>query len=374
MNRTLLVQTLARGPLVARERISVLTRFEHPTRGSVRCPAAPAFAATLAERLRPGAGLPGRDVLLDSDVDARRHTRTTITAAVSYLDRDGHATGLAAALPADDSAALDAVLRALCEWTSVIHTRRILVAEQPSCATATAATAMCPHRRSAHASVLDFAHRGDTIVLVAEPDNPLAEQLAADARGAGGRAEVVREPATIALDDVNPNALSFVIVPGTRIESAMPIVRGLRERFPRLRGQHPDEYCYGRSDWYETVRSVAAASECVLVLCEPAEPTDPTVAAVVDALGVPCVRVTDPVDLRPEQLAHRSIGLIPVGSVTADKRVAEAIDLFGGLGQLSARRRATRTEPMRPSSLSQGTRPGTVVQDATGWWGSGLLS
>ena len=369
------MQTLARGPLVARERISVLTRFEHPTRGSVRCPAAPAFAAALAERLRPGTrAVPGRDVLLDSDVDASRHTRATVTAAVSYLDRDGHATGLAAALPADDAAALDAVLRALCEWTAVLRTRRVLVAEQPTCAASTAATALCAHRTGAHASVLEFVGRGDDIVLVADRESALAAQLAADARGAGGRAEIVRESATTALDDLDAAALSFVIVPGTRIEVAAPILRALRERFPRLRGQHPDAFCYGRSDWYETVRSVAAASECVLVLNDPAEPTDPTVVEVVDAIGVPCVRVTDPVDLRPSQLAHSAIGLIPVGSVTADKRVAEAIELLSGLGPLSARRRATRTEVLRPSSAGQGTRSNPpAVQNTAGWWGSGLL-
>lgn len=350
------MQTLARGPLTARDRISVLTRFEHPSRGSVRCPAAPAFAADLAERLRPGAaGAPGRGVALDTDVDASRHTRATITAAVSYLDRDGHATGLAAALPADDSAALDAVLRGLCEWTSVMHTRQVLVAEQPSCAPSSAATALCPHRTIAHASVLEYVGRGDALVLVADRESGLAEQLAADARGAGGRAEIVREAATAALGDVDPNALSFVIVPGTRIEVAGPILRGLRERFPRLRGQHPDAFCHGRTDWYETVRSVAGASERVFVLSDPAEPTDPTVLEVVDALGVPCVRVTDPVDLRPAQLDHRAIGLIPVGSATADKRVAEAVELLGGLGPLSARRRSTRTEALRPSSVSQGT-------------------
>jgi 4-hydroxy-3-methylbut-2-enyl diphosphate reductase len=391
-NRTLLVQTLARGPQVARDRISVLTRFEHPTRGSVRCPAAPAFAATVAERLRSATSASGRDVVLDSDLDASRHVRTTVTAAVSYLDQNGHATGLAAALPAEDAAALDAVLRAICEWTAVMYTRRVLVAEQPACAASTTATAMCPHRRAAHASVIEFTHRGDAVVLVAEPDNALAEQLAADARSAGGRAEVVREATTEALDALDGEAVSFVIVPGTRIEAAARIVRGLRERFPRLRGQDPDTLCYGRSDWYETVRSVVSASDCVLVLSDPAEPTDPTVVEVVDKLGVPCFRVTDPADLRPAQLNHRAIGLIPVGSVTADKRVAETIELLSGAGPLSARRRATRTEALRPSSASQGTAMGTAAgtrpgssagqgtrsassasQHANGWWGSGLL-
>ncbi|HTJ71432.1 MAG TPA: hypothetical protein VL551_28075 [Actinospica sp.] len=379
-NRTLLVQTLAKGPLVARGRISVLTRFEHPTRGAVRCPAAAAFAAALAERLRPGSAAIGRDVVLDSDVDATRHTRSTTTAAVTYLDRDGHATGLAVALPSDDPDALDAVLRAVCEWTAVMRTRRVLVAEQPSCAVSATATAMCAHRRTAHASVLDFTHRGDTILLVTEPGNALAEQLAADAREAGGRAEIVYGAYGAvegsALDDVDADALSFIVVPGTRIEVAAPVLLGLRERFPRLRGQHPDEYCYGRSDWYETVRSVAAASECVLVLTDPAEPTDPTVTEVVERIGVPCLRVTDPADLRPAQLGFHAIGLIPANSVTADKRVAEAIELLGGLGPLSTRRRATRTEPLRPSSAGQGTRSIAVAapgQDTAGWWGSGLL-
>ena len=375
MNRTLLVQTLAAGPPVAGGRISVLTGFAHPLRGAVRCPAAPAFAAGLAERLRTGAPALGRDVLLEADLDAAGHTRAAVTVAVSYLHRDGQAGGLAAALPAEDDAARDVVLRALCEWTGVMRTRSVLVAEPPACANAATAAAWCPHRRTAHASVLDFTDRGDALALITEPGNAFAEQLAADARDAGGRAEIVHEPSASALEDVNPEALSFVIVPGTRVEAAVPILLGLRRRFPRLRGQHPDEYCYGRSDWYETVRSVASASECVLVLTDPAEPSDPIVAEVLGGLGVPGVRVTDPADLRPDQLAHGAIGLIPTGSATAGKRLAETLDLLGGLGPLSARRRVTRTEPLRPSHpAARAPRPTVAaVEDATGWWGSGQL-
>lgn len=380
MNRTLLVQTLAAGPLVARGRISVLTRFAHPQRGAVRCPAAPAFAAGLAERLRPGSPAARRDVRLEADPDGGRHTREAVTLAVSYLDRDGRATGLAAALPADDDAARDTVLRALCEWTGVLRTRRILVAEPPACADA-ATTTRCPHRRTAHASVLDFTDRGDALALITEPGNAFAEQLAADARRAGGRAEIVHEADTSALDDVDPEALSFVIVPGTRVEVALPVLRALRRRFPRLRGQHPDEYCYGRSDWHETVRAVAAASECVLVLTDPAEPSDPTVAEALDAIGVPAVRISDPADLRPAHLDASAIALIQTRSATADKRLAATLEVLAGLGPLAARRRTTRTEPLRPAA-ALAARPTVAVaegagagdaSDALGWWGSGQL-
>ncbi|MBC3839714.1 hypothetical protein GXW82_04165 [Streptacidiphilus sp. 4-A2] len=38
----------------------------------------------------------------------------------------------------------------------------------------------------------------------------------------------------------------------------------LRRRFPRLRGQHPDEWCYTTTDLHSLTRS--AIAECDLVL------------------------------------------------------------------------------------------------------------
>jgi 4-hydroxy-3-methylbut-2-enyl diphosphate reductase len=162
---------------------------------------------------------------------------------------------------------------------------------------------------------------------------------------------------------IDPDALSFVIVPGIRIEAAMPILYQLREHFPRLRGQHPDEYCYAASDLHESVRSVAEASERLLVVAGSAEEA----MNAADAHGVPWHPILDPADLRPSHLAAGTLGLIVAGgSGRADRDAVpdpfNLLDVLAGLGPLSVRRRGVRTEayPQRVSGAVEMPVAGTV--------------
>ncbi len=119
---------------------AVATAFHHPSRGLVQCPAAPALAASLGRHgIAAGyaqltARAPGPD---DDDPVGRQHTAGSPGAptwAVSYLDRDGHATGLAAAVHPGDTAAAGIARRVLREWAAVMRSRRALVtAPQPAC-------------------------------------------------------------------------------------------------------------------------------------------------------------------------------------------------------------------------------------------------
>ena len=347
MNRTLLFQVLTTGPTLSRGRVAVLDRFVHAERGAVRCPAAAALAADLGERLGRGAAVTRGEVVAGSDGGS-------VTVCVTYLDRDGHAIGLAAAVRTHDYEAIDIVQQTMRSWAAAMRTRRVLIADQPDCV-----TGECPHRRMAHASVLDFTHRGDTVVLIADRRRGqlVAAELATAARNAGGSALVVSDPADVASlrTRVDPDALSFVIVPGIRIEVAMPILYTLREQFPRLRGQHPDEYCYAASDLHESVRSVAESSERLLVVSESAD--EATSAA--DVHGVSWHQIIGPADLRPSHLAAGTLGLIVAGGGRADSGVGvgacadvgavdsvpDLLDLLAGLGPLSVRRRSVRTEP-----------------------------
>jgi 4-hydroxy-3-methylbut-2-en-1-yl diphosphate reductase len=383
MNRTLLFQVLPTGPTLARGRVAVLDRFVHAERGEVRCPAAAALAADLGERLGRGAAVTRGEVVAGSDGGS-------VTVCVTYLDRDGHAIGLAAAVRTRDYEAIDIVQRTMRSWADTMRTRRVLIADQPGCV-----TGECPHRRMAHTSVLDFIHRGDTVVLIADrrvgklgagaaaeaaatveamaAAEPATAELAAAARNAGGSAVVVGDPGEVAslnsrlTKEIDPDALSFVIVPGIRVEAAMPVLRRLREQFPRLRGQHPDEYCYAASDLHESVRSVAEASERLLVVAGSAEEAMNTA----DAHGVPWQRILDPADLRPSHLAAGTLGLIVAGrgnlgasygAVDSMSDPFNLLDVLAGLGPISVRRRGVRTEayPRGVSGVVEMPVAGTV--------------
>ena len=333
VNRTLLSQVVPNGPALVRGRVAVLDRFTHPERGPVRCPAAAALAADLGDRLGRGAAVTRGEVIEGTDSGS-------VTVCVTYLDRDGHAIGLAAAVRAHDYEAIDIVQQTVRAWAASMRTRRVLVADLPECM-----TGECPHHRMAHASVLDFTDRGDAIALIADRRRGRtgAAELAEATRNAGGTAFIVTDPAEVPALDAEPDALSFVIVPGIRVEAAMPILYALRERFPRLRGQHPDEYCYAESDLRESVRSVAEASERLLVVsASAAEASDAA-----EVHGVPWHQLLDPAWLRPSHLAASTLGLISTARAGAEggDGVQPVLDLLAGLGPLSVRRRSVRTEP-----------------------------
>ena len=350
VNRTLLSQVLPTGPALARGRVAVLDRFVHAERGEVRCPAAAALAADLGDRLGRGAAVTRGEIVEGSDGGS-------VTVCVTYLDRDGHAIGLAAAVRAHDYEAIDTVQQTMRGWAASMRTRRVLVAEPPECM-----TGECPHHRMAHASVLDFADRGDAVALIADRRHgrSACAELAAAAQQAGGTAFTVTDPAEVAGLEADPDALSFVIVPGIRLEAAMAILYALRERFPRLRGQHPDEYCYAESDLRESVRSVAEASERLLVVS--ASPAEASAAAEVH--GVPWHQIPDPSRLRPSHLAASTLGLVSTSRADAEG-LRPVLDLLAGLGPLSVRRRTVRTEP-RVNGLISADGAGNAVPGADG--------
>ena len=332
MNRTLRIETLSVGPGQAANRAVVLLHFEHPERGPVNSPAAPAFAADLAARL-------GSNVWSGTDA--------TVVEALTYLDRDGFATGLAVAVHPDDHEAIAAVRGALRDWSAAMRTRRVLIAD-----TVEHDPTECRHLDAAEASVLDFVHRGDAIVLIGARALPATRWLAARIEQVGGTATVVQSVAEAQADLGDPERLSYVVVPGAHVGEALRILRVLRARYARLRGQHPDEFCYHATDRYEALRSVIAGSDSVLLLTgdagaasEYAE-TDPFLAKAVEMLkaaGVAWTFVTDPTALRPTDLSSAAVGLVPTTSAS-DTGVDAVLRLLSGLGPLSVRLRTLRTQ------------------------------
>lgn len=312
MNRSVERLCLPASGLSAGEVVAA-SGFTHPTRGSVRCPAAP----TVLEGLR-GSGLRTRT----ADIVAGPGDGVLFT--TSYLDRDGHAVGLGAAASTDDRDAVAAARATVRNWSRCLRTRRALIAAGPDQTDERRLLAVVRRR------VREFAARGDTVAQVGPAQIRLPGTVAvptvADVTGLTG---------------VDPERLSFVIVPGTPVEEAAVVLAALRSRFPRLRGQHPDELGYAASDRQDAMRSVAAASDLVLICGQPAH---------VDTLrlggwtGQPVQPVSDAGQLRAEWLAAAATVGIGVAASARPGVVDDVVAVLSGLGPLSVARRSVRTE------------------------------
>ncbi|MEV7928302.1 hypothetical protein [Kitasatospora sp. NPDC088779] len=319
--------------------ITVLSGYVHPTRGPVTCPAAPLVAGWLHERgfaARIGAG---------GILPAGRGGRLFAT---TYIDLDGAVVGIAVIAPARQEAVAAEAVRV---WSATVRTRRLIVcASAPACgptpvvpsqplnrlppSAGGAGQAECPRAAATWAAVRQYEVRGDTVLVLGggfAPADPAAQQA--------GRVRVPDVAGAQALRSVDPERLSFVQHPCSPVEEVAEILGVLRARFPLLRGQHPDQWCYRSSDRRRAVRAVAESSDLVLVSAGSTLAASIRSGAFVAFNGLNA--------LRPEEIAAAAtVGVIaPLraaeGAVDATDAVVGAI---GGLGPVSVAYHRTVTE------------------------------
>ena len=373
MNRSRLTEELSSAGALNGE-IVVAERYTHPDRGPVDCPAAPLLVAWLQ-----GRGVSARLGCFDrlDRLSASGGRAPTVVASTSYLDPAGRAAGqvvgLAVAAGRDDA---EVATAAVSTWSAVLRTRRVILPFPTRCAPsgrpreAAAARTVpgtrrgpavddvrpeaaagcvepdCPGESSAWGAVREYQGRGDTVLMLGRR---------------AGREATLRTPGGVdaarclpvrTLEDAGEELraeaerLSFVVRPCAPIEEVTPLLRELRDRFPLLRGQHPDDWCYAASDRRNSLRLAAEASDLVLVLGNPLD-LDP------GALGRTERRhLSTLADLAPQDLMNAgTITLADSGTDTEsgtgtlpDVTVADLIGVLGGLGPLSVVRHRVRTE------------------------------
>jgi 4-hydroxy-3-methylbut-2-enyl diphosphate reductase len=317
---------------VAPGEIVVASEFAHPRRGPVRCPAAPLVREGLrgsGRRVRSGrvhvpSPGPGQD------------TGEAVFFMVSYVDPAGHVVGFGAAVRADDPEGCAAAQTAVDAWSGILRTRRALLAAAPTCGDGT-----CPAAARAAVKVREYADRGDTVVLIGRRG-----QVATDLLNRAPAATVLVESElhVDGLTGIDPDRLSFVVPPGLPVEQAGEVLAALRARFPRLRGQHPDELCYAASDRREALRSVATASDLLLVCGDPDSPEIEELAGWSTSLGRRTRRISTLGELRPEWLASAATVGVAGGSPGRPGVAGDVVEVLSGLGPLSVVHRRVTTD------------------------------
>jgi 4-hydroxy-3-methylbut-2-en-1-yl diphosphate reductase len=206
--------------------------------------------------------------------------------------------------------------------------------------------ATCPLVASMHHDVRAFAARGDAVVVIGDRDGAAVAALAGQAPES---VTVVESVADVAALHLNQDRVSFVIGGGLPVETATPVLAALRAKYPRLRGQHPDSFCYAASDRAETLRTVAAASDVTLVLGTLSQRRATQMARLVTAHGSDIHLIAGISEIRPEWLAGAAtVGITATPS--ADSRAQdETIDALSGLGPLSVVRRRVVTDVVKPN-------------------------
>jgi 4-hydroxy-3-methylbut-2-enyl diphosphate reductase len=237
--------------------------------------------------------------------------------------------GLAVAARQDDDVALVVARATVEQWRRTLRTRRVLVAgSETTCAGARRAMALA----GVQGAVREYADRGDTVLVIGRMSDAVTAGLVGQAPADVLVVSSVGEAGEVLVDD--PDRVSFVLSPAMATEDAVTVLAELRSRFPRLRGQHPDEWCYAVSDRRLTTRAVADSSDLLLVVGGLDDPESQELAAA----SCQVRQLTDAGQLRANWLATAAtVGIVGTSS-------DEVIRVLSGLGPLSVVRRQITTE------------------------------
>lgn len=198
----------------------------------------------------------------------------------------------------------------------------------------------CPLVRTMEEDVRRFTARGDRVVLISCHRHAVTPTLTSHAPGS---VVVVESEADVRALHLDPDRVSFVVGGGVVVEEAAALLAILRSKYPRLRGQHPNNMCYSASDEAETLRSMARAVDVVLVLGEEDEHTEKLMTQAV-GYGAVARRMSAVGDLHREWIeTAATVGIM--SSASARHRLsAEVVEAIGGLGPLSVVRRSVTTD------------------------------
>ncbi|MBB5866930.1 4-hydroxy-3-methylbut-2-enyl diphosphate reductase [Allocatelliglobosispora scoriae] len=217
-------------------------------------------------------------------------------------------------------------------------------------------------------SVRDESRRraadGDVVLVAGRSGHAALPGLMTQVPGAEVRlVETVADVA--ALPPLDPAGVSYVVQPGVDLSDLAPVLTALRVRFPRLRGPHPDQWCYAATDRAQSARFLAAHADVVLVCGDPSAPDTADLVGLVTAAGGRAEIVAEVASIRAESLLDAStVGLLT--AVSAPRALAdEVITVLGGLGPLSVVRQTISTSVGHTASGATAAPDGATPQPAS---------
>ncbi|MDN3029279.1 4-hydroxy-3-methylbut-2-enyl diphosphate reductase [Streptomyces sp. S.PB5] len=384
MNRSVLSEVLhSTTPPPAPGTLVVATSWTHPLRGPIGCPAHHLLTAHAHQAGHEAHARSLPHLVLESDGPA-----PTTVFAVSYEHTDGGHRGLAIAVDDSDTATAAFAREQIASWSAVLRTRRALYVlherpEQPESHPDTAqapgtpvprqqsgrfrgawracgcpSISACGSEESAGRSLRRFMDRGDEVIVVDTPDSPgSGTGPGAPLRTLHAQVRRIATPQQAeALTVTDPDRLAFVVAPGTAVTEATRILNVLRRRFPRLKGQHPREWCYTMDDLHTAVGSVLAQSDILLVA---GQGDGPLVRAALLHATRTDIRVRDVPTLGRLHPRDTDAATIAVVDASADERIRRQLtQALDGLGPVHHVRRHVRSATLAVSAPAFGpSRP-----------------
>jgi 4-hydroxy-3-methylbut-2-enyl diphosphate reductase len=202
--------------------------------------------------------------------------------------------------------------------------------------------ATCPLVTKVHAEARRFAARGDTVLLVGHAGHEEVEGTLGEAPSQTILVADVAQARTVTVPD--PSRVSYLTQTTLAVDETAEILAVLRSRFPALRGPASDDICYATTNRQESLSTVAAEADLVLVVGSTNSSNSVRLVELARRAGKPAYLIDDAGDIRPEWLEGvRTVG-VTAGASAPPRLVDEVV---AALGPDTVLERETATESIR---------------------------
>ena len=128
--------------------------------------------------------------------------------------------------------------------------------------------ATCPLVTKVHLEIARFSKAGQECILIGHAGHPEVEGTMGQFDDSqGGRMYLVEKVEDVAkLQVQNPDTLAYVTQTTLSMDDTAAIIDALRQRFPEIHGPKRDDICYATQNRQDAVKTLADASDVVLVV------------------------------------------------------------------------------------------------------------
>ena len=128
--------------------------------------------------------------------------------------------------------------------------------------------ATCPLVTKVHLEIARFSKDGQECVLIGHAGHPEVEgTMGQFDESQGGRMYLLEKVEDVAKLSVNkPDTLAYVTQTTLSMDDTATIIDALRQRFPMIHGPKRDDICYATQNRQDAVKTLADASDVVLVV------------------------------------------------------------------------------------------------------------
>ncbi len=200
----------------------------------------------------------------------------------------------------------------------------------------------CPLVSKVHAEARRFTRDEGTVLFIGHDGHEETEGTLGEALGRIRLVQTVDDAARIEVPD--PEQVSYLMQTTLSVEESAEIVETLRERFPRLRGPGSDDICYATTNRQQALRTVAEATELVLVLGSANSSNSRRLVETARNRGARAHLVDDVSEVRPEWLTDTPTVAVTAGASAPPFLVDELLEALGGLGALDVTEHRLATE------------------------------